>query len=317
MTHKGRFVISIDYEFLLGFADFELEQKDKRRMEDEVGIIKRLIVLFEKYKIPATWAVTGHLLEDECVWKNGLVHPEYPRPVNTGEKHDWFLYHPSKGEYEDPLWFDSKHLIPAIQNSLVSHEIASHSYAHIIYGAKDVDEGAVRADIKNLVRVHKKRGISISSFVFPRDNEKYHHLLKEIGVTCYRGVAKKWYGKFPRLISRGLRIIDYYLPTVRTFKPAMGEGGLVNIPESMMLFSRNGVRKLVTARCMKMKAKRGLRVAIQKKEVFHLWFHPSNFWYDKETQFSIFEEILKEATSLRDSGDLEIVTMRDLVEERQ
>jgi len=156
---KGQFVISIDYEYALGFADFVLDEKMRRLMEGEVSVTRRLIKLFDKYNIPVTWAVVGHLLENSCKFKNGVPHPEYPRPINFKEKRDLFFYHPQEDNYGDALWFDSNKLIEEIKSSTVGHEIASHSYSHIIYGAKDINKKAVLVDIENIKDLNLRKGI--------------------------------------------------------------------------------------------------------------------------------------------------------------
>jgi peptidoglycan/xylan/chitin deacetylase (PgdA/CDA1 family) len=315
MLSKGTFVISIDYEFALGFADFDLNQTERDLVKGEVVITRRLVSLFEQYNIPVTWAIVGHLLESVCPWRGELAHSEYPRPIYKAEKQDWFLHHPVKDIYDDVLWFDREKLIPEIARSTVGHEIASHSYSHIIYGLPAIDKRAVQIDLASVKRIHIGVGLPVTSFVFPRNKEAYHSLLEEQGFTSYRGVSSKWYKKFPGFLSRGLRLVDYYLPTVRTAYPFVGKGGLVNIPESMMLLSRNGPRKMVTAHRMERKIINGLHNAVEKKKIFHLWFHPSNFWYETETQFKILQNVLKEASHLRDLGDLDIMTMRGVTED--
>ena len=54
--------------------------------------------------------------------------------------------------------------------------------------------------------------------------------------------------------------------------------------------------------------------------MFHLWFHPSNFFTKTDDQFLVLEEILRHAQRLRDSGALEVLTFADirrrLLEER-
>lgn len=315
MLPQGALVISIDYEFQLGFADFNLSETDKERMQNEVGIISRLLTLFEHYNIPATWAVTGHLLESHCKWEDDTPHPEYPRPIHKHEKRDWFSLHPPKTEYGDPLWFDVRRLVPQILRSPVGHEIASHSYGHIIYGARDVNEEAVRVDIENMKRIHAERKYPLFSFVFPRNREAFHQELKEAGVQCYRGARRMWYRPFPGIVGRALHLVDYFLPTTHTVVPTRGVGGLINLPDSLMLMGRNGLRRVIVPAIMKWKIRRGLMAAAKRGKVFHLWFHPSNFWYDEDGQFEILEETLQYAAALRDNNVLSIQTMRGVCEQ--
>ncbi len=313
MLAKGQFVISIDHEFAWGYADHELSLQDEKRIREEALIVRRLLTLFETYSVPVTWAIVGHLIDRECSWsEDGIPHPEYPRPIYKQEKKDWFQHHPAKGDYANTLWFDAENILSLIRSNSAGHDVASHSYAHILYDEHNTHEEAIRADLKNLGRVHHIHNIPLASFVFPRNVEGYHRHLKVNGFSNYRGNSRKWYDAYPGWGKRLARLVDYYVPLGRTSSACRSLHGLINIPDSMLLLGRNGLRKLVTKGTMVRKAKYGIKRAIEEKEVFHLWFHPSNFSYDTDTQFKILEKILQEATQKRDEGKLEIMTMEQI-----
>lgn len=313
MSKKGIFTISIDYEFAWGYADKLLSLEDKTRIRKEIEIVKRLILLFEKYNIPATWAIVGHLLEKiekKCEWSgDNLPHPEYKRPIYKNETHDYFFQHPDKNNYSDSLWYDNQKLILQIKQSSACHEIASHSYAHIRYDEQNTNEQAICVDIANSQRVHTEEDLPYKSFVFPRNVEGFHKQLQKAGLTHYRGNSYKWYMFLPQLLQRLGHFCDYLIPSTPVSAPLLHFSGLVNIRESMLLLGRNGLRKFITPSMMIKKVKNGIQKASNKKEIFHLWFHPSNFSYDTEKQFWIFEEILKRATKMRDENKLDIQTM--------
>jgi peptidoglycan/xylan/chitin deacetylase (PgdA/CDA1 family) len=307
---KGIFTISIDYEFAWGYADHHLRHEDRTRILGEVKIVKRLLALFDKYDIPATWAIVGHLLEKNCSFFEGhLPHPEYPRPVHGRDDADWFSNHPGAGDISSPLWFDSLGLINEITESAVSHEIASHSYAHIMYGATDVNEGAVKSDIKNTERIHSENNLPMNTFIFPRNMEGFHDLLKEAGISYFRGTTKKWYSALPSVLKRLGHYIDNFLPISKTVLPKKHVSGLIDVPDSMLLIGRNGLRRIIPESITIQKAIKGLHHAAKHNRVFHLWFHPSNFSYDTETQFEVLETILKKAADLREDNLIDIKTI--------
>lgn len=314
MLKKGVFTISIDYESAWGYADHNLSDDDKKRIREEVFNVRRLILLFEKYNIGATWAVVGHLIDRGCKWEGKKPHPEYKRPVHKDEKKDWFSDHPPKDEYTDSLWFDSENLVSMIRSSKAGHDIGSHSYAHILYNEESTDEESIKADLKNLGRVHRVHDVPLTTFIFPRNVMGYHRLLKINGFTTFRGVSPKWYDEYTGLKKRLAHLVDYVNPNGRTSMPDTSTFGLVNIPDNMLLIGRNGPRKLLSKKIVMRKAKNGLKRAVKKKEVFHLWFHPSNFTYDTEVQFNIFEEILKKASELRDENKIDILTMEHIAD---
>ncbi|MCA9361875.1 polysaccharide deacetylase, partial [Candidatus Kaiserbacteria bacterium] len=113
----------------------------------------------------------------------------------------------------------------------------------------------------------------------------------------------------PGPLARLARLLDYVLPTARTVLPQRHESGLVNIPDSLLLLGRNGLRRLVTPGIMKRKIKRGIDQACDRGEIFHLWFHPSNFSYDTDTQLAILEDVLRYVAERRREGKLQVATM--------
>lgn len=308
--NKGIFTISIDFEFAWGYVDFTLAKSDKKRIEGEVEITKRILALFDKYNIPAAWAIVGHLLEKDCRWQNGLPHADFPRPVREEEKKDWFWAHPPQGE-RGVLWFDDADLIFRIKNARAGHEIASHSYAHVIYGGKGVNRAAVKKDIKSAKRVHDENGLPFYSFVFPRNCEGGLEFLKQNGIICFRSDSRKWFYCAPGALKKILHLADYFLPFAPTHLP-QERLGITDIPDSMLFLSRRGLRNIIPPACIIKKAFSGLKRAADKKEIFHFWFHPSNFSFQTEKQFYVFEEILKKADALRKEGKLEILTMGEI-----
>ncbi|MCA9356670.1 polysaccharide deacetylase family protein, partial [Candidatus Kaiserbacteria bacterium] len=250
---KGTFVISIDFEYELGYADVKLNEAQKELVRQESQVSKRILELFEKYNIPATWAIVGHLLEDDCSVCEGKVHSNFPAEIYTDSKFDWFAHHPPAGDTNDPLWFDSAGVINLIKNSPVKHEVASHSYAHILYGHPTIKREAITVDLAEVKKIHTKHNLPLASFIFPRNMEGYHAQLKDTGFVCYRGESKFWYHKLPGVFGRSARLFDYIIPSCRTVVPTRHESGLVNIPDSLLLLGRNGLRKIITPNMMKRK----------------------------------------------------------------
>lgn len=276
MVTRGAFIVSIDYEYAWGFVDHELSVEDLERIRHEREITKRLMRLFDTYALPATWAVVGKL-------------------IDTSERGD------------DAAWYDTDRLVDALAQSSVGHDIGSHSYGHVIF--TDIDEDAARRDSASAIRAHNAHGFAHHSFVFPRNKEKYHAVLADAGFRVFRGQRKQWYHFLPyRLWTLG-RGIDYWLPIPHLVEPLRHESGLINIQDSLLFISRRGVQRLLPPKQAIRKIVWGLRAAAREKKVFHLWFHPSNFSYDTETQFFIFEEVLKEVSRLRDKGVLDVHTM--------
>jgi hypothetical protein len=107
-------------------------------------------------------------------------------------------------------------------------------------------------------------------------------------------------------------LLDYYLPARRTAVPVKDENGLIAIADSLLLLGRNGWRKLVLPSAIVRQVRHGISQAMQKQEFFQLWFHPSNFASDSETQFKIFENILAEVDQARSHGRLDVLTLSQI-----
>jgi hypothetical protein len=76
-----------------------------------------------------------------------------------------------------------------------------------------------------------------------------------------------------------------------------------------LYLSRDGFRHFIPIASRVQQAKRGLRRAAERGELFHLWFHPFNLGSDANL-FAGLEAIFTYASQLRDQGRLEILTMQ-------
>jgi hypothetical protein len=85
--------------------------------------------------------------------------------------------------------------------------------------------------------------------------------------------------------------------------------GLIETPGSMLLLGRNGIRRLALPRVTRAKLAAGLSGAQRTGGIFHLWFHPSNFYYRHEEQFATLAWFLARAAEEAGRGYLDIRTM--------
>ena len=86
-------------------------------------------------------------------------------------------------------------------------------------------------------------------------------------------------------------------------------GGIVELPSSMLLMARRGLRRAVHPLALAIKAMLGIERARRSGGIFHLWFHPSNFYYDTDRQLETLRRVLRRAAAIRDLGELQIRTM--------
>lgn len=282
---RGAFCISIDVELAWGMW----HEPDRDYMDYcarlERVIIERLLKLFERYEIAATWAIVGRLLERK--WASSV----------KGDEHLWY----------------APDVVDRIQKAVPQQEVASHSFDHLYFHS--ITPMQALEDISAARRVHKKHGLEFASFVYPKNEVAYAEQLLAQGIQVFRGVDEGFYMAVARragnFAGRAANLVDKLVPTPpAVVYPVVHAGGLVELPSSMLLMSRRGLRRLVHPRMLVAKAKLGLRQAASKRGLFHLWFHPSNFYYDLEQQFETFDKILSFAHQLCEQGQLDIVPMK-------
>jgi len=54
------------------------------------------------------------------------------------------------------------------------------------------------------------------------------------------------------------------------------------------------------------KIKDGIDLAISQNECFHIWFHPSNFYYQTNKQFDLLKKIINYVNLKREQGLIEV-----------
>ncbi|MDP2942084.1 MAG: hypothetical protein Q8O36_01005, partial [Candidatus Omnitrophota bacterium] len=76
MSRQGIFVISIDTELAWGTFDHGGHIKYNEAYKRYRSIVSKILELFSKYEIRATWAIVGHLFLDACTKESGRLHPD-------------------------------------------------------------------------------------------------------------------------------------------------------------------------------------------------------------------------------------------------
>jgi hypothetical protein len=310
---RGVFTISIDTE--LAWGGFDRADRESRWALEERSreVIRRLLALFERYAIPATWAVVGHLFLKECCRVDGRAHPDLPRPEHDWFPGDWYRLDPGTDAGQAPLWYGPD-IIEALLAARPAQEVASHSFSHAIFGDAGCSAAAAEAEVRACVAAAAPWGVELRSFVYPRNRVGHLDALPRHGFRCYRGPDPAWFATLPRKPRRLAHFLDDLLalppPTVLPRR----EGALWNIPGSMMLQGMDGPRRLIPAGCRTRRALAGLQRAARRREIFHLWFHPVNFSAELDRMLSLFEPVLAQAARLRDRGELEVLTMGEMVE---
>lgn len=296
----GTFVLSIDAELAWGFHD--LLPEPENRVNDAREAWNLLLSLLDRFDIPATWAIVGHLFLDEC---DG-THSDHPAP------RDWFARDPGGQATPDSLWFGLD-LIQIIRNTDVDHEIGSHSFSHVEFGDRATTEEIATAELCASVEAANAADISLDSFVFPRNNVGHCGLLANHGFSCYRGLSPRWLDTSLLRPALKLAVFPTGVTSPPLVEPRIDKHGLVNVPASLGIFGFEGkARRILTPLVgdpIVRQAKLGIDAAIQKGGVFHCWLHPHDIvtTADAERLRAIFAYV----NQRRDDG-LRVETMSEI-----
>jgi peptidoglycan/xylan/chitin deacetylase (PgdA/CDA1 family) len=309
---RGTMVVSLDLELCWGrFDKVPVPMLEADASEERIQI-RRLLALLDRYEIPATWAIVGHLMLAGCSRHDGAVHMDVtPRPDYSWFPKDWYVHDPCTSAIQSPGWY-APDILEWIRATRVRHEIASHSFGHIYYGDPECSASAARADLTAAVEAAAKQDVTLKSFVFPRNQVGHLDVLREQGICAYRGTDPTRFRKSKGVLYKTLSFLDQLLGVApKSVRAEEVMPGLWNIPGNHFYMARNGLRKMIPMASRVWKGKQGIRQAIQTGGVYHLWFHPFNLNADADAMLSGLEQLFAYARRLREQGVLDIFTMDD------
>lgn len=312
---SGQFVISLDFELLWGVRDHADKLTYGRNVLGARDAVPRMLELFAARGIRATWATVGFLF---CKTKEELMAAlpaERPSYSNSRLSNYSYLDEVGKDERSDPYYFASS-LVDAICKT-PGQELGTHTMSHYYCLEDGQTLAAFEADLAAARALAERRGLSLRSIVFPRNQFSSAHLsaCARQGITHYRGNPSGWAyraakGSEQTPARRALRLIDAYSGVLgsQTFVP--GRDGLVDVPASRFL--RPCAGKLAAFHPMHLGAiRRGMTEAAQAGRGYHLWWHPHNFGRNLEANLNWLRLIIDHFERLRDRHGMRSMAMGD------
>lgn len=297
----GDVVVSVDAELAWGYHDLA---GTPAHVADAREGWRTAVSLFGEHDVPATWAVVGHLLLDDCDGRHA-DHPLGP---------EWFSCSSGGATADD--WC-APDLVEALLDSGPDHEVGSHTFSHVLMTDERTTPEVVDAELAASRAAAERFGLPLDSFVFPRNHVGHRDRLAEYGFTCYRGTRPRTWYDGSRLRPL-LKLLDWSAgaapPLVR---PTLDEHGLVDVPASLYLFSFEGVARdaarLAGHDPVVAVAKRGVERAVAEDGLLHLWFHPHNLV--QPGGVGRLDAILAHVARRRDETDLGVRTMGSVARE--
>lgn len=273
----GALVISLDFELHWGVRDHKTPDGPYR--DSLLGareVIPRMLELFAESGVSATWATVGFLLarsRAELQRFSPVLRPSYRDPrLNP--------YSEPLGEDEadDPL-----HFAPGLVDRIMAtpgQELATHTWSHYYCLEPGQTREEFEADLQAVAALAAERGFHLRSIVFPRNqhNPAYAGVLREAGITCYRGCQSgRIYAAVDEAGNRRWirlsRLADAYVniarPCTTRWDQVLGADGLCNVPASRFL--RPYTPRLAALESLRLRRiTSDLRRAAGTGEIFHL-----------------------------------------------
>jgi peptidoglycan/xylan/chitin deacetylase (PgdA/CDA1 family) len=285
-------------------------------------VIPALLKVFTEFNIHATFATVGLLFaadKKELLAYSPELKPEYENLDSSPYTNEFALL--GENEETDSLHYADS-LVRMIQNT-PDQEIGSHTFCHYYCLEAGQTVRAFEADMKAAVAIAKRKGITLKSLVFPRNqfNGEYLNVLKELGFTSFRGnelswlyAAKSW--KSQSTWKRMGRLLDSYMNVsghnIYKWEDLKKSAPLYNIPASRFLRPYNPMlSKLEDLRLKRIL--NDMTEAAKTGCVYHLWWHPHNFGAHTEQNIQFLRAILVHYQKLQQQYSFESLTMSEVV----
>jgi peptidoglycan/xylan/chitin deacetylase (PgdA/CDA1 family) len=314
----GHLVVSLDFELHWGLRDHTSVSDGERRLRGVWTAIPALLSLFADRGIRATWATVGMLMaEDRDELESVLPRV---RPRYTDPRLDPYAELPTLGrnEQDDPF-----HYAPSLVRLIADtpgQEIGTHTFSHFYTLEAGADLDAFVADLGAARALATRRGLSLRSIVFPRNQYSPEHLrlLPGLGITAYRGASTgSFYRPAPTAAEsrprRALRLLDTYLPLTGSnvrHTARHPQTSLVDVPSSRFLRPYSPtLRHLDPLRLRRIEL--GLQAAARTGGDYHLWWHPHNHGVHLAENLSFLCRVLDKFEALRHSHGMSSAHISD------
>ncbi|WP_194778578.1 polysaccharide deacetylase family protein [Pararhodonellum marinum] len=290
------FIISLDFELHWGRFDKVRLTEEQRHYRRTKEAVYRVLALFAKGEIAATWATVGMLMADDFEeWEANK-----PSLTPSYQKQQFSAYEWAKGHKSKTESLFAPDLVRAIIQT-PRQELGSHTFAHYYTMEAGQQQEEFRADLKACQRLaEEKFALKLHSLVFPRNqyDNPYLKIAAEAGFTAVRTNPGDWYWRHPHkenLIKKIFRTGDtlYPLGQKSSFHPAdMGreKDMPLAIPASRLLRPFRPASFFNQRRIERIKME--MTLAARLGEYYHLWWHPHNFGHCPEENLLALKEIL-------------------------
>lgn len=311
----GKFIISLDFELHWGVADlWDLESRKQYFLNTRESIPK-VLELFKKYEINATWATVGFLFARDK--KQLLDFSPVQKPEYLNKKRSNYHVPFGNSEKDDPFHFASSIIEKIIETD--GQELASHTYSH--YYCNEVGQNIQQfsQDLQSAQAIAKENfGIQLKSLVLPRNqfNSNYLKAMSENGFTTVRTNPEVWFWQKNLKFANIARAIDTLFPISKSLsfceEDLLTENAIFLQPASRFYRAYHENEKLIQFLKIR-RVKSEMKEAAKNNKSYHLWWHPHNFGNSTEKNLEYLEEILKYFKQLQLDFNFTSQSMNEMV----
>jgi peptidoglycan/xylan/chitin deacetylase (PgdA/CDA1 family) len=316
--HQSHLVISLDFELMWGVRDHASIATYGANVRGVRNALPRILDLFSKFEIRATWATVGFLFcetKDDMIANLPPLRPSYRRKAfsNYG-----YLDEIGNNEKDDPYYFGFS-LLKNVQ-SCPGQEIGTHTFSHYYCLEQGQTPDQFKADIDAAAAVARRQGVELKSIVFPRNQYTVRHLeiASACGLRAFRGNERSWLYRPAAsdaqfMLRRAGRLADQYLNlSGHHIRQPERDGGLIEVASSRFLRPySSALAPLDNLRLARIQ--RAIDVAASENGIFHLWWHPHNFGLNTDENLAFLRAILDHFAKIRDTRGMRSSRMDDFI----
>jgi peptidoglycan/xylan/chitin deacetylase (PgdA/CDA1 family) len=289
-----------------------------KNVDGERQAIPRLLEIFRKYGVKATWATVGMIMcKDYLHWRDLR-----PSALPSYRKTRCSTYSFDADVREYPRLFFARPLVEQILSS-PGQELATHTYSHFYCAEPGATLPQFEADLSAAVVVASTMGVTYKSIVFPRNQvlDDFLPAVKRAGIKVYRGnprhpLYREGHTTPCGVAGRAVRFADSWLPlTGARVSVAENHQELVNVPASFFLRPCSPrFAALEPLRLHRIKA--AMTRAAETNGICHIWWHPHNFGTNTDENIHALDQILQHYRWLRDGYGMNSSRMADFASEK-
>ncbi len=321
MTNRGILVFSLDFEIFWGVADLSDTTAFEQAMPKIRQVVPRLLKLFEKYGIHATWATVGALMAKD---KKELLKylPKNSSTQASSVLNKLGLLSDNIEQKVPNCILFAPDLVEMISNTPVQ-ELGTHTYTHYYCNNPSATPEELKDELRASAEIAVSKGLRPVSLVFPRNQvtEEYVEAAGSCGISVFRGTEKRvWYDQFKDRAFKLFRLfekLNAYIPVVGSMSYPKSEiefrNGCCNIKNSRF-FKPFSKRWRILEPLKRLRLRQELRYAAKHGQVYHVYMHPHNFAFDTERNFRDLENFFNEFERMRNKYGAVSLTMAEMAE---